>query len=448
MLVTGGTYNLNTGVVTFTNNSGGTFNVSGFTTGYTDVFLTGASYNSSTGILTLTNTDGSTVTATGINDYYVTGGSLNYSTGNLTLNRQNGSVVLTGLKDIYLTGASYNSGTGILSLTNTDGSTVAASGFTSGGGGAGLILAGSCFRSACLTNSLNVSCLVSSITLGECNTISTIGGGISSDCGNSILGGKKNAILASNCSIIAGGSLNTVGISGSNSSILGGTNNMLQGISTAIINGAGNFVGGNFNFAGNGQANCLIGGNYSSIINGVSNKLGSNYSYIGGGYQNTIGDTFIIGNQPYKTIGNGSANIIGPVAGYATIMNGSGNEITSGPGNTILSGNQNLIFNAKYSTILGGNCNSIVVSLNDCTGFIGGGTCNKIYGDQSFIAGGRQNTVRGFDNCVFITGSNITSDRSCTTFVNNLSIKSIPPNPTGLPAGSVYKDANGFLKIV
>jgi hypothetical protein len=42
MVVTGGTYDINTGIVTFTNNSGGTFNVSGFTSGMTDSFTTTA----------------------------------------------------------------------------------------------------------------------------------------------------------------------------------------------------------------------------------------------------------------------------------------------------------------------------------------------------------------------------------------------------------------------
>lgn len=42
MTVTGGTYNINTGIVTFTNNSGGTFNVTGFTSGMTDSYTTGA----------------------------------------------------------------------------------------------------------------------------------------------------------------------------------------------------------------------------------------------------------------------------------------------------------------------------------------------------------------------------------------------------------------------
>jgi hypothetical protein len=40
--ITGGTYDIDTGVVTFTNNSGGTFNVSGFTSGMTDTYTTTA----------------------------------------------------------------------------------------------------------------------------------------------------------------------------------------------------------------------------------------------------------------------------------------------------------------------------------------------------------------------------------------------------------------------
>lgn len=43
--VTGGNYNTSTGIATFTNNSGGTFNVTGFLTGMTDTFTTGATLN-------------------------------------------------------------------------------------------------------------------------------------------------------------------------------------------------------------------------------------------------------------------------------------------------------------------------------------------------------------------------------------------------------------------
>lgn len=452
IFITGGTLDYTTGELTLDNNNATQVVIGGFH----DYFLTGLTFDNGTFLLSAEMNDGNTYVADLsilASDMTVTGGTYNPITGTATFTTNSGNTFdvtgfLTGYTDIYLTGASYNSGTGVLTLTNTDGSTVTATGFSTGGS-SGLILAGSCFRSACLTNAFNSACLISSITLGECNTISA-GGGTSSDCGNSILGGKNNTVLSSNCSIIAGGSSNTMTAGGSSSSILGGNNNKLTGIATAIINGAGNYVGGNFNFAGNGQANCLIGGQYSSIINGLSNKLGSDYSYIGGGNSNTIEDIFIIGVQPYKTIGNGALNTIGTNSGYATIMNGNNNQITgNGPGNTILSGNQNKILTAKYSTIAGGNCNSIQITINDCTGFIGGGTCNKILGDQSFIAGGCRNTVRSFDSCVFIAGSNITSNKSCTTFVNNLSIMNIPTSNVGLPSGSVWRcTVDNILRIV
>jgi hypothetical protein len=60
MRVTGGTYDKNTGVVTFKNNSGGTFNVSGFTSGYTDTVITNFSYTSNT--LTIDDSSGRTFT--------------------------------------------------------------------------------------------------------------------------------------------------------------------------------------------------------------------------------------------------------------------------------------------------------------------------------------------------------------------------------------------------
>ena len=44
-VVTGGTYNINTGIVTYATNSGNTFQVSGFTSGMTDNYTTGATLN-------------------------------------------------------------------------------------------------------------------------------------------------------------------------------------------------------------------------------------------------------------------------------------------------------------------------------------------------------------------------------------------------------------------
>ena len=57
VFVTGGTYTNGTAV--FTNNTGGTFNVSGFVTGFTDTFVTGSTYNNSN-VFTFTNNTGGT----------------------------------------------------------------------------------------------------------------------------------------------------------------------------------------------------------------------------------------------------------------------------------------------------------------------------------------------------------------------------------------------------
>ncbi len=75
--VTGGTYNINTGIVTFTNSTGGTFNVTGFSSGMTDTFVTGGTYNA--GTATFTRNNNASFTVTGFNTGTVT------SVGALTL---------------------------------------------------------------------------------------------------------------------------------------------------------------------------------------------------------------------------------------------------------------------------------------------------------------------------------------------------------------------------
>jgi hypothetical protein len=40
-----------------------------------------------------------------------------------------------------------------------------------------------------------------------------------------------------------------------------------------------------------------------------------------------------------------------------------------------------------------------------------------------------------------IVGSNITADRVCATFVNNLSVMNLPSSSAGLPSKSLYYDA-------
>ncbi len=75
VFVTGGTYS--NGDIIFTNNTGGTFDVTGFYTGGTDVFVTGGTY--SAGTATFTNTTGGTFNVSGFSE-----SSLNGLTGQIT----------------------------------------------------------------------------------------------------------------------------------------------------------------------------------------------------------------------------------------------------------------------------------------------------------------------------------------------------------------------------
>jgi hypothetical protein len=77
---------------------------------------------------------------------------------------------------------------------------------------------------------------------------------------------------------------------------------------------------------------------------------------------------------------------------------------------------------------------------------VGGGRQNVASSIASAILGGRSNNTSTFA-CAMIVGSNITADRVCTTFVNNLSIKTIPTSSAGLPSGSVWRNGT-VLEIV
>jgi hypothetical protein len=62
IFVTGGTYDQNSGIATFINNTGGTFNVTGFYTGATDIYVTAVTFTNN--LLTLYRNDGVTFGAT------------------------------------------------------------------------------------------------------------------------------------------------------------------------------------------------------------------------------------------------------------------------------------------------------------------------------------------------------------------------------------------------
>jgi hypothetical protein len=137
VFVTGGTFS--GGDIIFTNNSGGTFNVSGISS--FDTFVTGFSYNNNT--FTISQNSGSSLSAT-INsvtgltssgtiqssvisastytnlpaDIFITGGTFNSNTDTLTLSRSSGSsITITGFTDTFVTGATF-SGTSLIISQN------------------------------------------------------------------------------------------------------------------------------------------------------------------------------------------------------------------------------------------------------------------------------------------------------------------------------------------
>jgi len=116
IFVTGGTYNTNTGVATFTNNTGGTFSLTGFYTGATDVYVTGVTFSNN--LLTLQRNDGVSFYAT-INDFV----SLNVN-GPLSATTFYGDGSnLTGIstQDTVVTGGTYYDG--VTTFTNNTGGT-------------------------------------------------------------------------------------------------------------------------------------------------------------------------------------------------------------------------------------------------------------------------------------------------------------------------------------
>ncbi len=117
--VTGGTYI--GGTATFTNNTGGTFNVIGFYTGATDVYVTGGTY--SNGAATFRNNTGGTFSVTG---YYTgfTGGTVN----DLTATTISATTYQNLPLDVRVTGGTYSSGTA--TFTNNTGGTFNVVGFS------------------------------------------------------------------------------------------------------------------------------------------------------------------------------------------------------------------------------------------------------------------------------------------------------------------------------
>ena len=141
--VTGGTYNQSTGVATFTNNTGGTFTVFGFLTGYTDTVVTAFTYNNNT--FNIVSSNGNSLTA-----------DINSMTG-LTVNGSFSATTYLGLPiDIRVTGGTYNQSNNIATFTNNTGGTFTVSGFNSSFTG-GTVTGATVFRGGLSANTISAT---------------------------------------------------------------------------------------------------------------------------------------------------------------------------------------------------------------------------------------------------------------------------------------------------
>lgn len=390
--VTGGTYS--TGTTTFKNNTGGTFNVTGYTLPFTggssncitDLYVTNIHGCSPITIHDNIKSNGSTVS-----------GTTSFAFGNSVGSYANYSAILGG------------SGNNV----------------SSGGTSAG-IFAGS-------GNTITGNSESSVIVGGSDNTISGhtnafIGGGqnnlIDFSCASqftgytneSIIGGDNNKIYSSYNSSIVGGSGNTVTnvtFGGGFNNLFGGTNNILRnGVSSSIIGGQSNLIG---------VSNCSTIG--STIIGGSGNTLNQSQN---NDYATIIGGIGNDSNSDYTSIiGNYKSNI-GTSSEYSSLIGGYTNGITASTSSIIGGGELNRIDGGTYNAILGGYNNNIKYNVNN-----------------SVIIGGYENVIdNGVNYSVILGGIGITATTSDYVYVPSLNIKTLG---SGTSVNNLGIDSNGNI---
>jgi len=170
--VTGGTYSAGTAV--FTNSTGGTFDVDGFSTG-PNIFVTGGTYSAGTAIFT--NSTGGTFDVSGFStSINFTGGTVNNPTNftdGLTANTFSATTYLGLPLDIRVTGGTHTAGTTI--FTNNTGGTFSVSGYSTGGTGT-TFTGGTINGATIFTNGLTANTFSATTYLGLPLDINVTGG--------------------------------------------------------------------------------------------------------------------------------------------------------------------------------------------------------------------------------------------------------------------------------
>lgn len=243
-------------------------------------------------------------------------------------------------------------------------------------------------------------------------------------------------------SIKPSGGTNTMGANASCSVIMGGTANTVNSPLTFFGSGVGNTI------AECGTNIAMIAANGTCILR---NAINTSNLFIGAAFNSTMcGETasaIVAGANHCMTAATSSfigAGQVNKTTQSNTFIGTGFNNCVCGTGSGFVAGSNNSI--SGNSSFIGAGNSHCITSAGQ-TSVIAGGQSNCIEGRASGVLGGCNNVVPASCDCAMIIGSNITADRVCATFVNNLSIKNIPTSSAGLPSGSVWNNS-GVLNIV
>ena len=488
VFVTGGTYSNITGTATFRNTTGGTFNVSGFTTGTTiptEIFVTGGTSNSTGGTMTFTNTTGGTFTVTGTTTPF-SGGSGNCITSFYTNNIHACTDEITVHNRVQSTGSdaqntlSFAFGNNVKALSNyshAEGVDTIASGQTSHAEGDNTISFGTYSHAEGISTKTgtNLAYLATGLTSGVVYLSSAYGNVFSN-----FTAGEYMLIDDTN---YGGFIQDSYVVSAATFNI--GTNQTIVYLNDTLLTTAGT----GFVLVGDTNSPSLWGGNmvmggYGANAKGISTNAIGRYTLSVGFGASAIGNnsfasgknTSSYGLHSFSTGLNSKAYGVGSfVGGESTITKGV-NAFAIGYG-TIAIGAQS--FSHGYQTeskgdrtvTIGGQLNIVDSGTTDNSGIFGGESnlitpilpSDPLY--NSAIIGGSGNRVKGFNSgivaskdsiilsnySVILGGSGITGTNVSTVYVPKLVLYSAYTyTPSGTTdntvgeVGSVTWDNNYF----